>query len=197
MNETTKQLKPLRRSLPELPGPEEVDEDGDKLYRGFCGDCSQSPLYVTDGHILLLASAIDPAIAIERNEDAWAVKHATQAAIDKVWGSAETREDVAADFIGTCLYGDGVSGVAFLRDTRGRVMVVNAFKLAFGVSALHPDTLTVSAADLPLSGWFDAPLAFRRAGKLVGLLMPMKISAADFMGYDMHGEPVSLAAGAG
>lgn len=191
MSKTTKQLKPLRRSLPELPGPEEVDEDGDKLYRGFCGDCSQSPLYVTDGHILLLASAIDPAIAIERNEDVWALKHATQAAIDKVWGAAEKREDLAADFIGTCPCCD--SGHAFLRDTRGRVMVVNAFKLAFGVSALHPDTLTVSA-DLPLYGWFEAPLAFWRAGKLVGLLMPMKISAADFLGYDMHGEPVSLAA---
>ena len=194
MNETAKVLEPLRRRLPVIPAPLEIDEDGEGWRRGFAGDISQSPLYVTDGHILLLASAVDPATAIGRNEGSYARKYATENAIGAVWKPAEEREDVAADFIGVCEHGDSVE-VAFLRDTRGRVMVVDAHLLAFGIGAVHPDALTVSGAPMEAHGgreWFEIPLAFRSAGTLVGLLMPMKLSAFDFPQYDMHGEPVNL-----
>lgn len=194
MNEAAKALQPLRRKLPEIPGVPEIDEDGETIYPGFNGDCSQSPLYVTDGHILLLASAIDPTVTIARDEDRWAAKHATEAGIGDVWKPAETRNDLIADFIGVCGYPArpwiDEREVAFLRDPLGRVMAVNAHLLAFGVRAVHPDVLTVSAA--PIGRWFDSPLALRRDGKLVGLLMPMRLDADDFMQYDLHGEPVDL-----
>jgi len=184
-------LQPLRRRLPEIPAAPEIDEDGDEWRPGFAGDCSQSPLYVTDGHILLLASAITPEITIERSEERWALKHATETGIGDVWKPAEKRNDMIADFIGVCEYVDSTSEVAFLRDASGRVMVVDAHLLAFGVSAVHPDTLTVSGAPIT-ARWFDTALALRRAGKLVGLLMSMRLSTDDFQRYDMHGEPVDL-----
>lgn len=63
--------------------------------------------------------------------------------------------------------------------------------------AVRPDTLTVNAADKGKAsggGWlFDTPLALRRHGKLVGLLMPVRLNADGFREYDLGGEPVDLA----
>ena len=191
MTEPEKVLQPLCRELPEMPESPMVDEDGEELYRGFNGDISQSPLYVTDGHILLLASAIDPAFVITRNDDHYARKYATEEKIGVVWKPAEARDEVIADFIGATYDDDGARWIAFLRDGRGRVPVVNAYLLAFGLRAVLPDALTVDAASIK-GQWFDTSVALRREGKLVGLLMSMKLSVNDFPQVDFHGEAVSL-----
>jgi hypothetical protein len=202
ITEPVKALEQLQRSLPVLPGLPWMDEDGDKRYPGFVGDISQTPLYVTDGHILLPASAIDPAFEISADDDSCLRKYATEAKIKVFWEPAESREDVAAVFIGCCNYGEHLK-VALVRDARGRVMVVSAYLLAFGVRAVRPDALSVCAADIKATclvrgqePWFDTPLALRRDGKLVGLLMPMRLGGDDYRSFDLHGEPVSLVAGA-
>jgi hypothetical protein len=186
-------LEYLRRALPAMPEVPEIDkETGEEYYAGFTGNISQSPTYVTDGHILLLASAIDPAVEIWRDEDCWFQKNASKKAIEKVWKAAEEREEIVADFIGVGLYCESIEE-ALLCDAQGRVMVVNAYLLAFCIHAVHPDVLTVNGA--PIDRWFDSPLALRRGGSLVGLLMPMRISAEEsFAQYDLHGKPVDLTA---
>jgi hypothetical protein len=192
MVESTKTLQELQRSLPLMhETPKIEDETGEKYYRGFMGDSSKSPLYVTDGHILLLASAIDPAIVIERDEYSYSTKYATEARIAEIWEDAETRDDVRAEFIGVgfCERRPDLD-FAFIRDERGRMMVLNAHKLAFCVSAVRPDALTVSVE--PIVKMFDTSLSLRRYGELVGLIMPTKFAAEDFPQYDFHGEPVSL-----
>jgi len=201
-NETVKTLRPLRRALPAFSAASVTDEDGAQRRWGFKGNCSQSPLYVTDGYILLLAAAIDPAIAIEQDGHCWDGKRATRAAIGNVWKCANNRSEVNADLIGVCDYDPGSTyEVAFLRDALGRVMVVNAHLLAFGIRAVHPDALTIDGAPIEATcmvpgqvPWFSSPLALRRAGELVGLLMPMSLSTDDFSGYDMRGEPVDICA---
>ena len=197
-NETVKPLQPLRRALPAFSAASVTDEDGAQPRWGFGGNCSQSPLYVTDGRILLLAAAIDPAIAIEQDGHCWDGKRATET----LWKRANNRGDVHADLIGVCDYHPGSTDeVAFLRDALGRVMVVNAHLLAFGIRAVHPDALTIDGAPIKATcmvpgqvPWFSSPLALRRAGELVGLLMPMSLSTDDFSGYDMRGEPVDICA---
>lgn len=192
-------MKELLRELPELPGEPLFDEGtGETYYRGFNGNFSQTPLYVTDGHLLLLASAIDPEFKIERDDESYGRKYATEEAIQKVWNAAIERKHVHAEFIGmeNCCAGADMHSphmeLAFVRDARGRVMVVNAYLLAFCVAAVRPDALTVSG-EPAFRYAFDAPLALWRSGELVGLLMPMKLRAEDFAQYDMHGKPVSLA----
>lgn len=202
MDGIPKALQALRRGLPAYPATPHIDEDGDIWRPGFAGNCSQSPLYVTDGHILLLAAAIDPAITLEQNEESWVRRHVNETEIGNVWKPAEKRSDVNADFIGVYEYGDDYqTEVAFLRDALGRVMIVNAHLLAFGVRAVHPGALTMDRAPIEATcmaprqvSWFNSPLALRRAGELVGLLMPMRFFPDDFQQYDMHGEPVGLSA---
>jgi hypothetical protein len=186
-------LKPLRRNLPVYPEKPVIDEDGDAYFLGFSGNISQSELYVTDGHILLLASAIDPAVPIARNDEAYGRRYPTEKAISAVWLPAERREDIGAELIGVGDYLEDHS-IAFVRDVRGRVMLVDARLLSFGVAAVHPDALTVSSAPLPTAiSLFDSPLALRRDGNLVGLLMPMRLSAADFTHYAFDGPAIDLA----
>ncbi len=193
MNETTKALQPLRRGLPVFPPASRVDEDGETWRPGFAGNCSQSPLYVTDGHILLLAAAIDPRIALELNEESYVRKYANETEIRSIWTPVENRIDVTADFIGVYEYGDVYqTELAFLRDEKGRVMVLNAYLLAFGIHAVRPDSLTVSEA--PTNGkWFDSPLALRSNGKVVGLIMPIRVSADEFHLHSLDGDPIKLA----
>jgi hypothetical protein len=187
------ELKPLRRTLPVFPPTSYIDEDGEEGRPGFLGDCSRSPLYVTDGHILLLAAAIDPAIVFERNDANWVKRYATEREIGRMWKRAGKRSDVKADFIGVHAYGDPCqTELAFLRDALGRVIIFDAHMLAFGVSAVHPNALTIDATPNE-KRWSNSPLAMRRAGELVGLLMPMSVSADEFQRYDLHGEPVELA----
>ncbi len=191
MSKPVKVLGPLRHSLPAIPVVPRTDEEDNGWRAGFKGNCSQSSVYITDGHILLLASAINPAITIEQVKDEWLRRYVTEAAIEKVWQAAEERDDVAADFIVVCDFCD--SEVAFLRDASERVMVVNAHLLAFGVSAVHPNALTVSTKFI--NRWFNDPLAFWRDGSLVALLIPMRVSAAEsFAKYDMYGKPIDLTA---
>ena len=172
-----------------------IDEDGHACYPGFSGDCSQSARWVTDGHILVPAADLDDiAMAVKADPDDYGGKYATEAAIEEVWKAAEQRQDVAAEFIGCISDGRwGGGAVAFLRDARGRVMAVSADLLAWGIRAVRPDGLTVSADADEL---WDTPLALRRAA-LVGLLMPLRYRASDFPHHDLHGEPVKILAVAG
>ena len=189
----------LRRSLPAMPEPVKFDEECGEPYRwGFNGNISQSARWVTDGHILLAVDAIDPAVVIERDECSYARKYPTEETIREVWDPVLTRSDVAAGFLGVCVQDEASSyELAFLRDTQGRVVVVDAWLLAFCVAAVHPDALTVSEA--PWASWrdggrvCDTPVALRRGGQLVGLLMPMRMSLDEFCQYDLEGELVSLA----
>jgi hypothetical protein len=194
-SEPAQPLQPLRRCLPDVPDKPVIDEDGEEFFPGFNGDVSQSPLYVTDGHLLLLKGAIDPEVVINnRNPDHWTAKHATEEAIRKVWNDAMGREEGNADFIGGC---DGpFDGIAFVCDVLGRVTVVSGHKLAFALKAVHLDKLTVSKKFF--NRWPNDPLALWRDGNLVGLLMPIRVSAAElFAHYDLHGEPVNLVAPGG
>lgn len=187
MSETKCELKHLRRTLPAVSGEPEIFEDGEEVYRGFLDDMSPDPAYVADGHILLLASAIDPAMKIERSREV--SKRVTTAAIAKVWEAAEKREEVGADFIGVADWTGSVD-IAFVRDRGGRAMTLDVYLLAFCIRAVHPDALAVSAAP---GGHQDASLALRRDGALVGLCMPLRgASESDFAQHDLTREPIDL-----
>lgn len=192
-------LRPLGRLLPLMPETPKKDEWGEKHCHGWSGDASQSPLYVTDCHILLLRDAIAPAVVIEPTDEPWRGKYATEANIEEIWKRAETRNDGAADFIGVAEFRQLGDQVAFLRDPQRRVMAVGAYLLAFGLYAVGPDALTIDAAPIEAtclprgqSPWFDTPLALRRERKLVGLLMPMRLSPDDYPHCDLAGEPIPL-----
>jgi hypothetical protein len=201
MSESVKALQPLRRTLPTTPAARRSDGDGEEWQPGFKGDVSQSPLYVTDDHLLLRRDEIDAAVIIEPNLDLYVGRYATEAAIGDVWRGAEARSDVPAEYIGTVEYGCSyLDEVAFIRDALGGVMVVDAHLLAFGIRAVHPNMLTVSAEPEPQANagpssprLWSYPLAFRRGGKLVGLLMPLRLGAHVFPEYDLCGEPITLA----
>jgi len=200
MKITTTALQQLRRRLPKFPAEPKIDEFGEEWLPGFKGDISSTPLYITDGHICLLASAVDPTVVIGRDKDNYAHKYTTEARIGEVWKLAEERIDVAADLIGVTDYCDSAE-IAFLRDRLGRVMVVNAHLLSFGLRAADPDALSVSVEPLvETTRWessgvrcFDTSLALKRAGKLVGLIMPMRLSADHFEQFDLRREPINLA----
>jgi len=78
---------------------------------------------------------------------------------------------------------------------------VNAHLLSFGLRAADPDALSVSVEPLvETTRWessgvrcFDTSLALKRAGKLVGLIMPMRLSADHFEQFDLRREPINLA----
>ena len=90
--------------------------------------------------------------------------------------------------------------MAFLRDIQGRVMVVNAHLLGFVIAAVHPDAMTVDSASFEKQWegyvkreYFNGPLALYRKGKLVGLLMPMRLELGDLPAYDFSGDAVAIA----
>lgn len=196
MSETKKTLQLLRPSLPAYPPPVLGDEEVEEFSRGFQGDIAPSTIYVTDGHICLLRSAIDPALSIKKcDEESPLIK--SESRVDAVWKPAQQRVDVSADFLGVLPYLD--AEIAFVRDSTGRLMVLDAYLLAFGVLAVHPDALTIDAAPIEATclrrgqvPWFHTPLALRCGGELVGLLMPMKFDVADFKDFDLTGPPAPL-----
>lgn len=191
--ESGKALLPLRRTLPEAPCIVEVDEYGNEYDRGFNGDMSTSPLFVKDGYMMLLASAIDPAMVVSQNEDLRARKYVSANSLENLWRLLE-REEIPAHIIGTTC--DGWEGVAFVRDTQKRVMVLDAYKLAFALRAVRPDELRVPAAYIEgsVGNAIQSSLSLWRRGILVGVLMPLDVGAAAFSQYDLAGEPVRLAA---
>ena len=139
-------------------------------------------------------------VAIKQDEESCARKYATAKAMDKLWKAVESREDIPAELLGVARYFEDGNQVAFVRDVQDRVMVVNAFLLAFGLWAVHPDALTMAAAPIEASclrpgqtPWFDTPLALRRGGELVGLLTPMRLTVDEYPTWDFGGDPIPLA----
>ena len=199
MIKATKTLKSLRKNLPKLETRPQVDElDGEEYWLGFQGDFSRCSQYVTDGHIMLIRGAIDPEFEIRNDPDNFRRKYATREEIEKVIKSAKERNGCFADFIGCGKY--GTQNMAFLRDIQGRVMVVNAHLLAFVIAAVHPDAMTVDSASFEKQWercvkreYFNGPLALYRKGKLVGLLMPMRLELGDLPAYDFSGDAVAIA----
>ncbi len=214
MIKATKTLKSLRKNLPKLETRPQVDEilkahsdlrryqtphlDGEEYWLGFKGDVSQCSHYVTDGQILLIREAIDPEFEIRKDQDGFGRKYATRKTIEKIIKSAKERNGCFADFIGCGKY--GTQNIAFLRDIQGRVMVVNAHLLAFVIAAVHPDAMTVDSASFEKQWegcvkreYFYGPLALYRKGKLVGLLMSMRLELGDLPAYDFGGDAVAIA----
>lgn len=184
-----KQLEQLRRSLPICDSA--MDQES------FRGNISQSHRFITDGHVLMLRSAIDPMKAgdIADFEGYWG-KKPTEESILAVWGPATVRKNSPAEFIGcaSCIKtplkmptledNDEISvDLAVIRDVGRRIVIVNPYLLAFIVAHVSPDFLNIPAGDR----YLDAAVSFYKKGEMVALLMPMRYVKGDLPAYDFDG----------
>jgi hypothetical protein len=162
--------------------------------RGFQGNISGSPLFITDGHLLIRRSAIDAMKVGDIAECEWYLgKKPSDKSIAQVWEPALSREQVAAGFIGCAtvnrfhLIDEDKSGekhsvdLAVFRDAGDRVLIVDPHPFAFIVSPTHPDTSYVAKG----TGYGNLPCAFHKMGELVALLIPMRYSEADLNAFDL------------
>ena len=182
-----KTLEPLRRSLPSYPPKKVVDEFGDDITPGFGGNVSQSPKFITDGHVLLLRSAVPPDHAEIKNAEDYGGKKPTEASILAVWQPAEKRGSAEASFIG-CAEVESVGDVAVIRDSGDRIVLVNPHLLQFCIHHLRPHGMRVALGPK----YFGQPVSFHKDAALVGLLMPMRVSAQDVASYDLTTAPIRL-----
>lgn len=192
MSDMTEELKRLRRRLPAVPTVPKVDDDGDEFWLGFEGNISGSEKFVTDGHLCLLASEINVTVRIYPCLDAIGlITPPSEASILSCWNPIEMRNEKPAYYIGCALYEDYEVFRALMRDEIGRVMVVDAHILAFCIKAVHPDSFAVSE-HTNKDGIFDQPLSLRREGKLVGIIMGVRLSGDYFKNYDLTCSAIKL-----
>lgn len=174
-----KQLEQLRRSLPIYDSA--MDQES------FRGNISQSCRFITDGHVLMLRSAIDPMKAgdIADFEGYWG-KKPIEESILAVWGPATIRKNAPAEFIGCANKAD--VDLAVIRDVAGRIVIVNPHLMAFIVALTSPDFLNIPAGDR----YLDAAVSFYKKGEMVALLMPMRYVKGDLPDYDFDGPAMPL-----
>lgn len=182
-----KKLEQLRRSLPSYPPAKVVDKYGDVITPGFAGNVSASPRFITDGHVLVLRSAINPMMVGDIPEwEGYYGKKVTEASIDAVWGPATIRKNAPAEFIG-CANKPDVD-LAVIRDVAARIVLVNLYLLSFIVAHTNPDFLNVAAGDR----YNELAISFYKKGELVALLMPMRYVKSDIPDYYLDGPAVPL-----
>lgn len=150
-----RKLKKLRNKLP-------VNWLGRK---GFGGNFSASPKFVTDGHVLLLNSAVIENTKIEQDEVS---KLVTEGDIVTTWQMKTRVPSRLAYFIGCGVWSDG-GAVAVLHDNKEYVYV-DPYKLSFALQAVAADAMEVAKHQPDKN-----PIILYREANPVGLLMPLRI----------------------
>lgn len=181
---STKALKKLVGALPVISIDPAIGEDGRQFYRGFYGNISLDPDWVTDGYGLMPFNEIDPRMIIPQTHES-EIKPKTSKQIISLWESSLTRVYIPTEFIG-CASDEVGLAYALCRDTKKRITLMNRWLFAFYLRALRPDALMVDALNA-----FNG-LAFYRAGKCVGMAMGMRTELSFFEEYDLHGKAFDL-----
>jgi len=153
---------------------------------GWRGNISRSKKFITDGHSIILASAIVP--GFKASECKYGRVPPTLKDMQKVWGDANKRPTVPAHFIGCGRPKDMESIVAVIRDDNGRVLIVDHYILKFALSAVHASEIHVSAGPK----YEIEPLAIFHGTGIVALVMPMRYTRVDLREYDLTTDPVDI-----
>jgi hypothetical protein len=177
-------LKQLRREL-----PKEFTEE----HPGFHGNISGSDMFITDGHVCLLRSAVNLKLAEAIEEfHGYYSKKPTETRILEMWELVEQRTEVPCHFIGCAKIArrndDSYCVVAILRDISNRVLIVSPYILAWSILHVKPDTMRMAFTPMH----YDFPLSLIKDEKMVGVIMPMRYYKDDVSDYDLTGEPVGL-----
>ena len=164
--------------------PKDAKEISDK---GFQGNISKHKEFITDGHLMILASAVQKGFEIKLPIKGLPGSPSL-AGMKNIWDAANDRPTVPAHFIGCGHPGDMESIVAVIRDDNGRVLTVDPYILKFALSAVHADEIHVSAGPK----YDQDPLIIFHGTSIVALVMPMRYTRVDLREYDLTTEPVDI-----
>lgn len=134
-------------------------------HMGFRGNYSGSPKYITDGHCLLLNSAVLEDIHITQDKF---TPLQPPSSIEELWLKKIRQPSRKAFFCGCGTWKDG-EPVAVLFDLKA-LIYVDPYKLSFCLQAVAADSMEVSKVEPAQS-----PVIFYREANPVGLLCPMTV----------------------
>ena len=170
--------------------PQHKDEILEFVFRGNIAD---SKKFITDGHVMFLASAVPEGMEFD-DDHSFFSKSVSEKRIQESWDTAEKEEQVPAHFIG-CGMRDTLEVVAVLRDDRGRFTVFNPNILKLTLMATQADSLGTSSSD----DYYKKMTVFFRDGKMVGAAMGMRYAVSnradfdsDLKDYDLTGPAIPL-----
>jgi hypothetical protein len=172
-------MKTLRPAL-----PTDVKEIADK---GFLGNISKHEKFITDGHSMILASAVRDGFEIKLPDEGLHRSPALSG-MQTCWDAANDRKTVHAHFIGCGHPGEMESLVAVIRDDNGRILIVDPYILKFALSSVKGDEVHISEGPK-----YDVePLAIFHGLGIVALVMPMRYTRDDLKKYDLTTDPVDI-----
>jgi hypothetical protein len=171
-------MKTLKPVLPK--DTKEID------LKGWSGNVSPSKKFITDGHSMILGSAVVSGFKPRECENG--SSSPTLKSMQSLWDAANNRPTVPAYFIG-CRHPKGTESiVTVIRDGNGRVLIVDPYILKFALSAVHADEIHVSAGPK----YEIEPLAIFHGTGIVALVMPMRYMWANLREYDLTTDPVDI-----
>jgi hypothetical protein len=166
-------LKKLRNKLP-------IKWQG---FQGFRGNFSGSPKFITDGHVLLLNSAVLEDVHISQDKDSALV---VERSIQEVWHKETRSPSRPAYFIGCGAWLNG-DPVALLSDTK-TFIYVDPYKLSFCIQAVAADSMEVMKNDPE-----NRPVILYREKNPVAIIMPMRVLEPTLeQRYELVHDPVPI-----
>ena len=171
-------LKPLAPRLP--------SEAKELKAKGFKRNLSGAKTFITDGHTLVLREFASPEFLKGVKGDGTRPPIGV-VAITSLWNKVADRKHVAVQFIG-CGKTVEMSVLACLTDAKGRIILVDPWKLAWAVRATKADTLGADSGPR----YNAEAIAICRGTTMVGMVMPMGCYASDLKEWDLKAEPISL-----
>ena len=184
-------LKPLAPRLP--------SEAKELKAKGFKRNLSGAKTFITDGHTLVLREFASPEFLKGVKGDGTRPPIGV-VAITSLWNKVADRKHVAVQFIGCgkttkVEMSDDLERsknvevvLACLTDAKGRIILVDPWKLAWAVRATKADTLGADSGPR----YNAEAIAICRGTTMVGMVMPMGCYASDLKEWDLKAEPISL-----
>ena len=184
-------LKPLAPRLP--------SEAKELKAKGFKRNLSGAKTFITDGHTLVLREFASPEFLKGVKGDGTRPPIGV-VAITSLWDKVAGRSHAAVQFIG-CGKTTKVETsddlersknvevvLACLTDAKGRIILVDPWKLAWAVRATKADTLGADSGPR----YNAEAITICRGTTMVGMVMPMGYYASDLKEWDLKAEPISL-----
>ena len=185
-------LKPLAPRLP--------SEAKELKAKGFKRNLSGAKTFITDGHTLVLREFASPEFLKGVKGDGTRPPIGV-VAITSLWNKVADRKHVAVQFIGCgkttkVEMSDDLERsknvvevvLACLTDAKGRIILVDPWKLAWAVRATKADTLGADSGPR----YNAEAITICRGTTMVGMVMPMGYYASDLKEWDLKAEPISL-----
>ena len=184
-------LKPLAPRLP--------SEAKELKAKGFKRNLSGAKTFITDGHTLVLREFASPEFLKGVKGDGTRPPIGV-VAITSLWDKVAGRSHAAVQFIGCgkttkVEMSDDLERsknvevvLACLTDAKGRIILVDPWKLAWAVRATKADTLGADSGPR----YNAEAITICRGTTMVGMVMPMGYYASDLKEWDLKAEPISL-----